>query len=113
MVGMNHHFYENKISQIHVFMEVFFVIFLIQVNDLPCGNFSYSLPYNASDMSWIYVTLTYIQPYGYYGYDFIKMYVMDGSNSSTEVVTLQIAILESPCQNKGSCQGKMIDLVKY
>ncbi|CAC5409205.1 unnamed protein product [Mytilus coruscus] len=76
------------------------------INSLPCGNFTQTLPYNVTDMSWIYITVTYIQPDNYYGYDYIKLYVMDDRNSSSEVVTIQVAIMESPCQNKGACQAK-------
>ncbi|VDI47199.1 Hypothetical predicted protein [Mytilus galloprovincialis] len=76
------------------------------IDTLPCGNFTETLPYNVTDMSWIYITVTYIQPDNYYGYDYIKLYVMDNRNSSSEVVTIQVAIMESPCQNKGACQAK-------
>ncbi|XP_076076023.1 uncharacterized protein LOC143046845 [Mytilus galloprovincialis] len=76
------------------------------VESEPCGNFSQELPNNATEMSWIYITLTYIPQINYYGYDYIKLYVMDDRNSSSEVVSIQIAIMESPCQNKGACQAK-------
>ena len=56
-------------------------------------------------MSWLYVTVTYIQPSDYYGYDYIKLYVKDDKNATSDVITLQIAVMESPCQNKGQCQG--------
>ncbi|VDI39321.1 Hypothetical predicted protein [Mytilus galloprovincialis] len=72
----------------------------------PCGNFSQLLPYNETKMSWIYVTVTYIQPSGYFGYDRLKMYVMDNNNSSSEILTVEFAIMESPCQNNGHCQTK-------
>ncbi|CAG2196988.1 unnamed protein product [Mytilus edulis] len=72
------------------------------VESEPCGNFSQELPNNATEMSWIYITLTYIPQINYYGYDYIKLYVMDNRNSSSEVVSIQIAIMESPCQNKGA-----------
>ena len=72
---------------------------------VPCGNFSQLLPYYESKMSWIYVTVTYIQPMDYYGYDYVKMYVKDDMNATSEITTIQFAIMESPCQNKGQCQG--------
>ena len=75
------------------------------MDSIPCGNFSLSLPYNETEMSWIYVTVTYIQPSDYHGYDYIQLYVTDDKNATSHVVTIQFAILESPCQNKGQCQG--------
>ena len=56
-------------------------------------------------MPWIYVVVTYIQPSDYNGYDYIKLYVADDKNATSHVVTIQFVILESPCQNKGQCQG--------
>ena len=81
------------------------IVFCFQIDSGPCGNFSQTLPYITTAMSWLYVTVTYIQPSDYYGYDYIKLYVKDDKNATSDVITLQIAVMESPCQNKGQCQG--------
>ncbi|VDI28035.1 Hypothetical predicted protein, partial [Mytilus galloprovincialis] len=72
----------------------------------PCGNFSEILPHNKEDMSWIYTTLTYKQAMNVSGYDLVKLYVSDLMNSSSAVVTIQFVLMESPCQNDGSCHTK-------
>ncbi|VDI50948.1 Hypothetical predicted protein, partial [Mytilus galloprovincialis] len=78
----------------------------IAMDSEPCGNFSHTLPYRASDMLWIYTKVTYFQPADYYGYDYLRMYIIDDKNGTSEVVTVQFTIMESPCQNKGVCKGK-------
>lgn len=75
------------------------------MDTFPCGNFSQLLPYDEPKMSWFYVTVTYIQPMNYYGHDHVKVYIKDDMNATTEITTIQFAIMESPCQNKGQCQG--------
>ena len=77
----------------------------LQMDTFPCGNFIQLLPYVETQMSWIYVTVTYIQPMDYYGYDDVKVYVKDDMNATSEITTIRFAIIESPCQNKGKCQG--------
>ncbi|CAC5416405.1 NOTCH1 [Mytilus coruscus] len=72
----------------------------------PCGNFSYTLPHDKVTMSWIYTTLTYKQSINVTGNDFLKIYVSDSMNASSSVVTIQFVIMESSCQNDGSCQPK-------
>lgn len=81
--------------------------FHLQMDSEPCGNFSHTLPYRASDMLWIYTKVTYFQPADYYGYDYLRMYIIDDKNGTSEVVTVQFTIMESPCQNKGVCKGMM------
>ena len=77
----------------------------LQMDTFPCGNFIQLLPYDETQMSWIYVTVTYIQPMDYYGYDDVKVYVRDDMNATSEITTIRFAVMESPCQNKGQCQG--------
>ncbi|XP_076116641.1 uncharacterized protein LOC143084119 [Mytilus galloprovincialis] len=77
-----------------------------QVNNLPCGNFSHTLPYSGMNMSWIYYTISYDQAMLFSGYDEIKIYINDTHNATSNVVTIRFIIMESPCHNEGICEGK-------
>ena len=62
----------------------------LQMDTFPCGNFIQLLPYDETQMSWIYVTVTYIQPMDYYGYDDVKVYVRDDMNATSEITTIRL-----------------------
>ncbi|KAL5006496.1 hypothetical protein ScPMuIL_015302 [Solemya velum] len=70
-------------------------------SSFPCGELM--LPHPAADLSWVYVTLRYEQEALYHGVEALKIYVKDSSGSVSDVLTLNVAVLEFPCQNGGSC----------
>ena len=78
------------------------------MDNLPCGNFSHSLPYIGKNMSWIYHTISYNQNMSFFGYDEIKMYVNDSHMAASHVVTIKFVIMESPCENRGLCIGELL-----
>ncbi|XP_052067219.1 uncharacterized protein LOC127706604 [Mytilus californianus] len=79
-----------------------------QVNSLPCGNFSHTLPYAGKNMSWIYYSLSYDQAMLFSGYDELKIYINDTHNATSNVVTMRFIIMESLCNNEGICEGNDI-----
>ncbi|KAL5015140.1 hypothetical protein ScPMuIL_009410 [Solemya velum] len=70
-------------------------------SSFPCGELQ--LPHPAAEMAWKYMTMQYQPAHSYYGSDIVKMYIKDSKNGTSDVLTLQFAILEFPCFNGGSC----------
>ncbi|XP_033763071.1 uncharacterized protein LOC117344449 isoform X3 [Pecten maximus] len=72
----------------------------------PCGNFSSEIPHDPINMSWLYFSLNFSQPDGFTGLVFSKFYFNDTANKTSDVITVQFTVLESPCHNSGYCHPK-------
>ena len=70
----------------------------------PCG--SLGLRKDPSDASWLYMNIVYEQNYNDTGVDEVKIYITDDNNVSSSVITLQLAMLISPCYSNGECKCK-------
>ncbi|KAK6174798.1 hypothetical protein SNE40_013376 [Patella caerulea] len=76
-------------------------------NMLPCS--AMSLPHSPGDMTWSYYTMTYQPKNGVIGYDDIRLFINDRQGSSSDVVTLRMAMMEQPCLNGGMCRSDNVN----
>ncbi|KAK6192291.1 hypothetical protein SNE40_003784 [Patella caerulea] len=83
------------------------------VNEMTSSCLIMDLSHPVEDMSWLYYVMTYIPNDDITGYDVIKLYVSDHMSVRSDVVTFNMAILNMPCINGGTCQSKYTDGTRY
>ncbi|ESO82597.1 hypothetical protein LOTGIDRAFT_236952 [Lottia gigantea] len=76
-------------------------------SSLPCNRMS--LPHPVNQMKWLYYTMTYEPEEGVSGYDDIRMFITDDAGTSSDVVSIRMAMMMMPCLNGGTCQPKSSD----
>lgn len=75
---------------------------------MPCENFYATLPRNETLLSWMTFSVTFTQPKNVFGNFTARMYFKDSSNGTSLPISLQFAIMESPCHNRAQCLGGCI-----
>ena len=56
-------------------------------------------------MSWILANIAYKQNMSSSGNDYVRIHITDSMNSTSTVLTIQFVLMESPCENRGTCRG--------
>ncbi|XP_041378093.1 uncharacterized protein LOC121390363 [Gigantopelta aegis] len=64
------------------------------------------LPMSSDRLSWAHTMLTYNPSEGFHGFEEVRVYVQDANGSISDITTLSIAVMESPCQHDSQCQSK-------
>ncbi|KAK3612537.1 hypothetical protein CHS0354_024514 [Potamilus streckersoni] len=64
---------------------------------------------NRSKMTWMAVKITYHLDSPYIGLDNLTFRVTDNNSTSSDIVTLQMALMAQPCLHNGGCRSKHPD----
>ncbi|CAH1268739.1 NCAN [Branchiostoma lanceolatum] len=72
----------------------------------PCGP---EVPHPLQDMGWVFTRLTYRPAINFTGRDIIKVIARDDHGGVSQVMTLDLYVLENLCQHGGVCVGDVTD----